>query len=177
MEIEQAIADVDKKCSTQATSELYKERILLQMEYNDLSTNKVVGNLLKTKQKFYEHGEKAGWMLAHQLRQSACSSQISEINIGPDTTPSDPNLINRQFKEYCSNLYPSNVDTHTTQIQSFLDFLDTPTLSSDVRSSLDQLLTINEIQAAINAMQSGWTPGPDGFPIEYYRHSPPSSSP
>ena len=61
------------------------------------------------------------------------------------------------------------MDTNTAQIQSFLDSLDAPTLNPDIQSSLDQPLTTNEIQAAINSMQSGRTPGPDGFPIEYYK--------
>ena len=149
MEIEQAIADIDEKCSTNPTSELHKERILLQMEYNNLSTHKVVSNLLKTKQKFYEHGEKAGRILAHQLRQSTSNSHITEINIGPGVTTSDPNLINNQFKKYYSNLYL--------------------TLNPDIQFSLDQPLITNEIQAAINSSQSGRTPGPDRFPIEYYK--------
>uniref|UniRef100_A0A8P4G9K3 Reverse transcriptase domain-containing protein n=1 Tax=Dicentrarchus labrax TaxID=13489 RepID=A0A8P4G9K3_DICLA len=169
VEIEQSIADIDKKCSAHSTSELHKERILLQMEYNNLSTHKVVSNLLKTKQKFYEHGEKAGRMLAHQLRQSTSNSQIPEINIAPGVTTSDPNLINCQFKKYYSNLYLSDADTNPAKIQSFLDSLDAPTLNPDIQSSLDQPFTANEIQTAINSMQSGRTPGPDGYPIEYYK--------
>ena len=143
LEIEQAIADIDKKCSSDSTSELNKERILLQMEYNNLSAHKVVSNLLKTKQKFYEHGEKAGRMLAHQLQQSTSNSQIIEINIGPRVTTSDPNLINDQFKKYYSNLYLSGADTNTAKIRSFLNSLDAPTLNLDIQFSLDQPLITN----------------------------------
>ena len=54
-------------------------------------------------------------------------------------------------------------------MQSFLDSLDAPTLSPDIRLSLDQPLTINEIQAAIDSMHNGRAPGTDAFPAEYYK--------
>lgn len=165
LEIEQSILDIDKKYSISATSELQKEHALLQMEFNNLCTNQAVRNLLKTKQKFYEHGEKAGRLLTHQLRQTNSNSQITEINGASVTTK----LINSQFRKYYSDLYASTTDANTCSIQSFLDSLDITTLNSDAQTSLDQPLTANEIQAAINSMQGGRAPGPDGFPIDYYK--------
>lgn len=91
-EIEQSILDIDKKCSTSPTSELLKERILLQMKFNNLSTHQAVRNLLKTKQKLYKHREKAGRPFTHQLLQITSNSQITEINIGPGVTKCDPKL-------------------------------------------------------------------------------------
>lgn len=63
----------------------------------------------------------------------------------------------------------SDADTNTAKMQSFLDSLDAPSLSPDTRLSLNQPLTISEIQTAINSMHSGRAPGPDGFPAEYYK--------
>ena len=74
-----------------------------------------------------------------------------------------------QFKKYYSNFYLSDADTNTAKIQSYLDSLDAPTLNADIQSSLDQPLATNEIQAVNNSTLSGGTPGPDGFPIEYFK--------
>ncbi len=108
------------------------------MEFNNLSTHQAVRNLLKTKQKFYEHGEKAGRLLTHQLRQITSNSEITEINTGPGVTPCDPKLINSQYKKYYLDLYTSNTDANTCTIQSFLDSLDIPTLIND-KSAINEI--------------------------------------
>ncbi|KAF7649839.1 hypothetical protein LDENG_00134980 [Lucifuga dentata] len=139
------------------------------MEYNNLSTCQVEKNVLRSKQKLYEHGDKAGKILAHQLKQTTANLQISEINITQGVTTCVPQLINDQFREYNARLYASDVEVNRHTIQSFLDALDIPTLTLNSKNSLDKPLTISEIQTAIQSMHSGKAPGPDGFPIEFYK--------
>lgn len=69
--MEKSIMNLDKKYLKSPSTELYKQQEM---------------NLLGAKQKFYEHGDKAGRMLTHQLRKISKDSQFTEINIGPDTT-------------------------------------------------------------------------------------------
>jgi len=51
----------------------------------------------------------------------------------------------------------------------FLDGLDFPCLESDKMAKLDRTIELEEVQAAIATMQSGKTPGPDGFTAEFYK--------
>uniref|UniRef100_A0AAX7UUT1 Reverse transcriptase domain-containing protein n=1 Tax=Astatotilapia calliptera TaxID=8154 RepID=A0AAX7UUT1_ASTCA len=55
------------------------------------------------------------------------------------------------------------------KIYSFLDSLDLPKLSPDAQSPLEQPLSIEEITNAIKLSQTGRSPGPDGFPMEFYK--------
>lgn len=62
--------------SLSPSPELYKERLNLQVQYNLLSTNKTEWYLLRSKGYIYEHGERAGRLLAHQLKSKAASKII-----------------------------------------------------------------------------------------------------
>lgn len=46
--------------STSPTSELYEQHLLLQREYNNLSTYQAEKKILRTRPRYYEHGEKTG---------------------------------------------------------------------------------------------------------------------
>ena len=54
-------------------------------------------------------------------------------------------------------------------IEDFLGRRNVPTLSSDVRNLLEAPISQEEVAAAISSLQSGTTPGPDGFPSEFYK--------
>jgi len=68
-----SIRRVDHLNSMSPSPELYKERLNLQVQYNLLSTNKTEWYLSRSKGYIYEHGEKAGRLLAYQLKSKAAS--------------------------------------------------------------------------------------------------------
>ena len=54
-------------------------------------------------------------------------------------------------------------------MDNFLNQLNFPTLSPDGKMRLDEPITKEEIDAAISSLQSGKSPGPDGFPAEFFK--------
>lgn len=44
-----------------------------------------------------------------------------------------------------------------------------PRLDDDTRRMLDELITLEEMQAAVNALRSLKTPGPDDLSAEFYK--------
>lgn len=54
--------------------------------------------MLKTRQICYEHGERAGNLLCHQLKQTMAQNAIPEIPVSPDSTSSHPQTINYNLK-------------------------------------------------------------------------------
>lgn len=68
-----SIRDLDRRYSISPSPELYKERLGLQTQYNLLSTDKTEQHLLRSRGFIYEHGEKAGRLLAHQLKCRSAS--------------------------------------------------------------------------------------------------------
>ena len=51
----------------------------------------------------------------------------------------------------------------------FLDNLDIPCLKSDEQTNMDASISDDEATLAIQSIQSCKSPGPDGFPIEFYK--------
>lgn len=54
-------------------------------------------------------------------------------------------------------------------MQDFLNNLNVPQLSSDNQNNLEKPITKEEIVLAISSLNSGRSPGPDGFPAEFYK--------
>lgn len=164
------ILNLDKQYAQTPTPSLYKKRLELKTEFDLHSTYHVERLLRKTKTEVYEHGEKSGRILANQLRGMQAKQMIMKIrNIDEVTT--DPAKINDKFKEFYSKLYTSEFQPNTQSMDAFLGQVDFPQVSEDVKNRLDEPITADEITVAISSMQSGKSPGPDGFPSEFYRAS------
>ena len=124
--------------------------------------------LLRSRFKYYEEGDKAGRLLAHQLKQESSSHQILQIK-SPLGTTTDPKQINDHFKDYYNLLYTSEHPPDSTASDNFFDSLNIPRVDEEVASKLDQPLSVEELGVAMASMQGGKSPGPDGYPVEFYR--------
>lgn len=108
-------------------------------------------------------------LLSHQLRQSLSNSLISEISDDSGLIQTDHVKINDTFKQYYSNLYASQNTSDPSDMNSFMANLKTPTISQDQCATLESPFSERDILQAISSLQSGKTPGPDGFPCEFYK--------
>lgn len=168
-ELEESIADLDNSLSNTNTPDLYKERIRLQTELDLLLTNEAEQLLLRSRGLVYEHGDKAGRLLAHQLKARTASNQITQIMDESGSITSDPDKINSTFKLFFSQLYTSESLTGENQLNTFFENLDLPKVSPENNLKLDTALTLSEIKEAIQSMSSGKSPGPDGYPVEFFK--------
>lgn len=75
--------------------------------------------------------------------------------------------INNRFVQYYSSLYSSEYTNDLAFFESFFSKLNLPTVS--IGPELGDSIRQQEVMEAIVAMQSGKAPGPDGFPIEFYK--------
>ena len=64
--------------------------------------------LLKSRQRIFESGDKAGKLLAQQARAAAASRFIPSIISSSGATTTDPKLINETFSKFYSDLYASD---------------------------------------------------------------------
>ncbi len=74
-----SIAKVDRDVSLTPTEELFKKRVELKAQYDQLSIERTQQYLLWSKGNFYEHGEKAGRLLAHKIKCQSTSRLIPQI--------------------------------------------------------------------------------------------------
>lgn len=166
--ISERITQLDTLYAATPSPELYKERLLLQSKFDTLTTDHTVKLLTKSRSLFYEQGDKASKLLAHQLRQSTSSHHISKINTSTGTTI-NPQEINDQFKNYYASLYTSESSATKQDFDIFFSKLKIPVIPLDCIEKMEKPLTVEELYTAISQMQSGKSPGPDGYPIEFYK--------
>lgn len=171
LELAKQIKEIDHKYSLVKDPDLYNKRVELQTKFNLASTYQIERQLLRNKSLFYIHGDKAGKLLANQLRGLRSKGHITRIQMGDGTITSDHVKINDTFRTYYSKLYTSEF-ANAQSMNDFLHGLSIPTLSFDTKMKLEEPITKEEVAAAILCLQSGKSPGPDGFPAEFLRHSP-----
>ncbi|MGL4560929.1 MAG: hypothetical protein ACRCV0_01400 [Brevinema sp.] len=143
-----------------SNSQLEKELLLLRAEYDKQSAFRAASSLLRLKQTFYEQGDRAGKLLARQIKQLETKSPITSI-ISNGQTLLDPIEINNTFKDYYEELYKAQASIKLDNINIFLNKIDIPSISEDDR--------VKEIGQAIDSMKSGKRAGPDGIPIDLYK--------
>lgn len=137
-------------------------------KFDILAADGAIEALLKSRHSYYESGDKPGKILAHQIRQSTSAQHILQINTvnGPTI---NPQTINDQFRNFYALLYTSECSSDEAQLDSFIRPLNIPSIDHETSSRLDELFTVDEIKVAIHSMQNGKCPGPDGFPIEFFK--------
>lgn len=92
------IAEIDKKYSVSPSPDLHKWKLYLQTELNLLYTTETTKLLTQVRHKHYEYGEKAGKILAHQIREQAATRLITERRTKSGQITIDPIQINNTFK-------------------------------------------------------------------------------
>uniref|UniRef100_H3AQI4 Endonuclease/exonuclease/phosphatase domain-containing protein n=1 Tax=Latimeria chalumnae TaxID=7897 RepID=H3AQI4_LATCH len=142
-----------------AETELYKnnsaenkERVAsLQHELNALSTSKAERALHRTRSRFYARGDKAGKLLAWQLRREEADRHIPSITLEDGTTPSTPGAINSAFQKYYTSLYSTQYDKGSMReyMFSFLEGVKIPEIPVEMRGQLDAPLSRLEIREAV----------------------------
>ena len=163
------ILKLDTRLALAPTDDLFKKRLDLQTEFNLLSTNQIEYLINKTQSRTYEFGEKTGKILAHQLHQKTANRTIVEIKDELGMRHLDHLEINRCFQMFYSKLYTSESLQNSLLFDSFFEKINTPTVDEGVAAGLEANITTGELTLAINSMQGGKSPGPDGFPSEFFK--------
>ena len=126
---------------------------------------KIKRMLLKSWGIVYEHGEKAGWLLAHQLKSRLSQQHISCIMKANGEVTVDPVEINDTFQAFYAKLYSSEAPKDNIVMDIFFNNLKMPRINAVSRAELELDLMHTEIADSIRSMQNGKAPGPDGYPI------------
>lgn len=166
-ELSQKLLEADNSYSNNPDPLLYKKRLQLQTEFNLLSTNEAELQLLKSRQRFFESGDRAGKLLAQQARAASASRLIHSIRSTPGVIITDPKSINETFTKFYSDLYAS--DHPQTSTASTLNTIEFPRVDEELVENLANPISTAEVINAISSLQSGKSPGPDGYSVQFYK--------
>lgn len=169
IKLDQSIKDLEEDIFKQDTPELRHKLLLLKAEFNDISTNKAAANITRLKQTYYDQGEKAGRLLAWRIKAQQNEGRINKIETIDGQNTTIPTEINNAFRNYYEDLYKSTPPENTHHYKKCMDEIQIQSLSEEDSKILDQPIEIADLKAAINCMNSGKAPGPDGLPIDIYK--------
>jgi hypothetical protein len=82
--------------------------VIKKIKYNSLSTCKTEKAILRTRQIYYELGEKTHKVLAWQIKAEENSRTINSIETQNGQVSHNPEEMNDSFKQYYSKLYTSD---------------------------------------------------------------------
>lgn len=117
---------------------------------------------------FYEHGDKNGKQLARALKEATTANHIHAICNKAGILEHNSGKIAEIFHDFYSKLYklpPQHKPPHLTllkedMIQKFLEDSKIPSLSPEDMNSLEDPITILELQASIKDLKTGKSPWP-----------------
>lgn len=168
-ELTDEILELDMAHSHLPSADIMKKRMSLQTEFDLLSTKQAEYLISKSRCGYYEHGEKAGRILAHQLRQRTANQAIPAINDEQGSKVTDNLKINSCFQTFYKSLYTSDSSADSSSLEDFFETLCVPSVDLGAAAGLEEDLSVAEIASAIGSMQSGKSPGPDGYPTDFFK--------
>ena len=139
-------------------------------EIHNFTTHEIKKNLMFLKQRHYESGTKSMKMLAWNLKKKIAENTIHKIR-DPRTKVAKNKIseIQEAFEVFYKTLYSKVPGGNVTQIDTFLNSLDLPTLNEDQNRALTADITEGELTAAIRRLKLSKSPGSDGYTAEWYK--------
>lgn len=94
---------------------------IMRAKYDKLTAERVARSLMWTKQAYYDQGEKAGKLLAWQIKKTQAETVIRSIKSKTGNLTLDPKEINDNFREFYELLYKSEYNGNEEVQDTFLD--------------------------------------------------------
>lgn len=167
--LEREILQLEKEFQQSRDKIIYRLLVNKKLKYNTLSTYRAEKNILRTKQRYYELGEKAHKVLSWQLKAEESSRTINQIQNEAGNITHNPKEINETFKQFYVNMYKSELPEDLTTINAFLSNIELPKVDQEEQENLDLPFTSKEIEKDLISLRSNKSPGEDGFPPAFYK--------
>lgn len=170
LNLNKELKDLETQHKREQKKNLLTEIKKVRNEINLLYSQEIEKNMIFTKQKCYEAGSKSTKLLARRLQKQRADSTIYKIR-----DPVSKNIHYKQdelqntFKKYYKSLYTQPQLEGEQQISEFLKSLNLPELSEEQNQILTAAITETELNSAISRLKTNKSPGPDGFPSEWYK--------
>ncbi|CAI5685458.1 unnamed protein product [Oreochromis niloticus] len=145
IDLERKIAIAEAAFKADMSSANLTHLIRLKYEFNSILTQKMEFSLFWARQKYFEDGDKPGKLLARYIKQKEAQTIIAAIRAQDGTLVSKPSEVNEAFRDFYMQLYSSEVQANSQEINSFLSPLNLPALSKTQVDSLDAPISKEEI--------------------------------
>ena len=138
------------------------------MPINEIETKKTIANINKTKRWFLEKINKIDKPLARLIKKKRERTQINKIRNEKEEVTTDTTEMQSTLRDYYKQLYANKMDNQE-EMDKFVERYNLPRLSQEEIENMNRQITSNEIETVIKKLPTNKSPGPDGFPGEFYQ--------
>ncbi|KAJ1120799.1 hypothetical protein NDU88_008948 [Pleurodeles waltl] len=167
--LETKLIALERRYTTQLTQDIKKQMKQKREEYNIVPRDKVRQQYLKQSKLLYEAGNKAGKLLAWLGKKELSNYLIREIWTAKEELIRDPKEIMEEMAAQMEDFYKSHMTIPEAEIDSFLIDCPMRCLSPQQTADLEEEITEEEKLAALGQLQKRKSPGPNGFPVEFFQ--------
>uniref|UniRef100_A0A670JUF4 Reverse transcriptase domain-containing protein n=1 Tax=Podarcis muralis TaxID=64176 RepID=A0A670JUF4_PODMU len=162
------IKDGERKLRSKPKShEILREIKLYQTQYMELMNQEIEWKIKQMRQKTFESADKCGKLLAWQIKKRQKLNTVTNLEVDGKNIY-NPTEIRNCFQRYFRQLY-SQGPQKDMDIEQFLGKNGLKKISQESKRILNQEITEQEIEGAIQNMALGKSPGPDGLTSRYYK--------
>uniref|UniRef100_A0A8C5PEB2 Reverse transcriptase domain-containing protein n=1 Tax=Leptobrachium leishanense TaxID=445787 RepID=A0A8C5PEB2_9ANUR len=167
--------------ATTGSTAVYDQILTLRRELQQTLTDDARHMALRAKSFFASRENKPGRLLARILRRRRELAYIPRITTSQTTTTSHPAEILQAFRNFYQTLYSRLVDRSSLMpegcLRTHLAAKIGARLTAVQAEALGSPIIAGEITTALKSSKNGKTPGPDGFPVEYFKKFAPDLHP
>lgn len=148
-------------------SELLDEK---KTKLQEIRNEKLKGNILRSKAKWIEHGEKPTKYFCSLEKRNYINKTVTKIETDSGQHITEQKMILDEIKHYYQKLY-SNKDAKLDDINldQLLENVNVPKLTDIESQLLEGKISYSELLAAVKQSKNGKSPGTDGYTAEFFK--------
>lgn len=169
MKLEGELSNLEKTYARYPSEANMKAVLATRASLHSLLTHRAEQSIRFAKHRLYEGGNKPNKYLARLVNRKSNSQTISSIKDTNGSSKFDTNN-NRVFRDFYSKLYASEEPSGVQDlVDKFMSGLTLPKLIDEQRQELNKPIMKQEALEALQTLQPGKAPGPDGLSCEFYK--------
>ena len=165
-------------------SEMMRLQIILQASYSDslktelerikFKLSKIAGiktrrTIVRSRARWYEHGERNSKYFYNLEKRNQKKKHITSLVNNEGDKITNPKDILEEEERFFEEIYTSrNMDPNCSTFNEFFEIENA--LSEEIAKTCEGVMSVQECELALNAMENNKTPGTDGLTPEFYRY-------